>query len=290
MRSRIPDEWFEVEHMSPYERIRTAAEFVKERLGEADTAIVLGSGLGVMTDCLENAVTMQSTEIPGYPVSTVPGHSGTWWKGSIQGKSTFMLQGRVHAYEGIPVQDVVMYVRILKCLGVKTLILTNAAGCANPEWNAGDIMAISDHINLSGLNPLVGPNLDSFGPRFPDMTEAYSRKLRVLASETAASYGIPLREGVYAWFLGPTYETPAEVRMARILGADAVGMSTAPEVIAARHCGMDVLAFSCMTNMAAGLNAQPLNHEEVLEAGLNAGRQMQTLILGVLKKLSSVNE
>ena len=151
-------------------------------------------------------------------------------------------------------------------------------------------MAISDHINLSGLNPLVGPNLDSFGPRFPDMTEAYSRKLRVLASETAASYGIPLREGVYAWFLGPTYETPAEVRMARILGADAVGMSTAPEVIAARHCGMDVLAFSCMTNMAAGLNAQPLNHEEVLEAGLNAGRQMQTLILGVLKKLSSVNE
>ena len=139
MRSRIPDEWFEVEHMSPYERIRTAAEFVKERLGEADTAIVLGSGLGAMTDCLENAVTMQSTEIPGYPVSTVPGHSGTWWKGSIQGKSTFMLQGRVHAYEGIPVQDVVMYVRILKCLGVKTLILTNAAGCANPEWNAGDI-------------------------------------------------------------------------------------------------------------------------------------------------------
>ena len=272
--------------MNTEEHIIRASEMLKRHLGEADTAIVLGSGMGEITSCLENAVSVQCTDIPGYPVSTVPGHSGKWWKGTIQGQGVFIIQGRVHAYEGIPIRDVVMYVRILKCLGVKRLILTNAAGCANAEWNAGDIMVILDHINLSGQNPLVGPNLDSFGPRFPDMTEAYSRKLRALALETAKEQGILLREGVYAWFLGPTYETPAEVRMARILGADAVGMSTVPEVIAARHCGMDVLAFSCLTNMAAGLNKQPLTHSEVLEAAMQGGSRIQTIIIHMLKKLS----
>ena len=182
-------------------------------------------------------------------------------------------------------EDVTLYVRMLSRLGVKTLILTNASGCANSSWNPGEIMALSDHINLSGLNPLVGPNLDAFGPRFPDMTEAYDRKLRLMAHEAADENGILLREGVYAWFLGPTYETPAEVRMAQILGADAVGMSTVPEVIVARHCGIRVLALSCMTNMAAGLGSGLLEHEEVIETADRAGRSMEQLISAVVGKL-----
>lgn len=272
-------------HMSIEARIQHAADAVMKRLGKAETAIVLGSGLGHFSSSLMQAECLASSEIPDYPVSTVPGHAGVWWRGSLSGHPVFMLQGRVHAYEGLSMEDVTLYVRMLSRLGVKTLILTNASGCANSSWNPGEIMALSDHINLSGLNPLVGPNLDAFGPRFPDMTEAYDRKLRLMAHEAADENGILLREGVYAWFLGPTYETPAEVRMAQILGADAVGMSTVPEVIVARHCGIRVLALSCMTNMAAGLGSGLLEHEEVIETADRAGRSMEQLISAVVGKL-----
>lgn len=245
--------------------IHHAADFLKERLGSADIGIVLGSGLGDYVEALENADFVDYRDIPGFPVSTVPGHAGRWWVGMLRGKRVFMMQGRFHAYEGYDLRDVTMYVRVMKLLGVHTLILTNAAGCVNKAWKPGDLMVLNDCINFSGKNPLTGANLDEFGPRFPDMSRAYDRELIRLCHKEADRLGVPLREGVYMWFNGPCFETPAEIRMARILGADAVGMSTVPETIVARHCGMRVMGVSCMTNMAAGILDQPLNHLEVME-------------------------
>ena len=269
------------------QKIEAAASAVEERLGTAGIAIVLGSGLGGFTEQLTDATQMPFSEIPGFPVSTAPGHAGRWWAGNLCGKRVYMLQGCVHAYEGLDLRDVTMYVRMMKILGVQDLILTNACGCACEAWHAGELMMLTDFINLSGLNPLSGPNLDGFGPRFPDMTDAYDRELRSLCRKAAEAEGITLREGVYAWFQGPTYETPAEVRMAMTLGAQAVGMSTVPETIVARHCGIRVLGLSCMTNMAAGLGDGNLNHEEVLQAADGAKENFTRLICHLIGELNS---
>ncbi len=265
------------------ERIQSAADTIRAKLGEAETAIVLGSGLGDHVQAMTDAACLPYAEIPGMPVSTAPGHAGKWWRGTIGGKRVFMLQGRFHLYEGISQEELVIPVRVMKLLGVRTLILTNAAGCANPEWKAGTLMMLTDYINFSGRNPLIGPNMDEFGPRFPDMSEAYSQRLRGIARETADRLGIGLREGVYMLFNGPTSESPAEVRMARLLGADAVGMSTVPETIAAHHCGIEVLGISCLTNMAAGLQKQPLSHEEVQETAARVSGSFRRLLNGIVE-------
>lgn len=220
-----------------------------------------------------------------FPISTVEGHAGKLVIGNFQGKQVVAMQGRFHFYEGYEMNDVTFPVRVMKLLGVKTLIVTNAAGAVNADFNPGDLMLITDHINLSGRNPLMGKNLDDFGPRFPDMSNAYDKDLRNKVKEIANNIGITLQEGVYAMFSGPTYETPAEVRMARILGGDAVGMSTAPEVVVANHCGLKVIGVSCMTNMAAGILDQPLCHEEVMETSNKVKETFIKLMTNIIKNI-----
>ena len=224
-------------------------------------------------------------EIPEFPRSTVPGHAGELWAGRLHGKRVLMMRGRFHAYEGHPLEDLVRPIRVMARLGIKTLILTNAAGAVNTDYAPGDLMLISDFINFSGKNPLIGPNIDELGPRFPDMSRAYDKRLRAIAGEVALKNGISLREGVYAWFNGPTYETPAEIRMVRVMGADAVGMSTVPETIAAVHAGMRVLGISCLTNMAAGILPEPLSHREVMETAERVRDTFRTLLDGVIERL-----
>lgn len=267
------------------EVINTAANAIEAVCGKAEIAVVLGSGLGGYVEALEDAKSLAYSEIPGFPVSTVAGHAGRWWVGTLHGKRVYMMQGRFHAYEGYDLKDVTLPVRVMSNLGVKTLIVTNAAGGVNTSFVPGDLMMINDFINLSGKNPLTGPNLDEFGPRFPDMCYAYDVKLQQLSREVAKDLGIKLQEGVYCWMNGPTYESPAEIRMARTVGADAVGMSTVPETIVARHCGMAVLGFSCITNMAAGILDQPLNHEEVMETGIRVKDTFRALVDGVIKAM-----
>jgi purine-nucleoside phosphorylase len=224
---------------------------------------VLGSGLGAFADALDDRVVIPFDEIPHVPPSTVSGHAGALVVGRAGGVPLAVLKGRIHFYEGRPLADVVFPVRVLGRLGVRALVLTNAAGAINPAYQPGELMILRDHINLLG-NPLVGPNDNELGPRFPDMTEAYDPDLREIAARACAAAGITAHEGVYIAMSGPSYETPAEIRMARTLGADAVGMSTVPEVIAARHVGMRVLALSCLTNLAAGVSRTPLDHRDVL--------------------------
>ena len=264
-------------------RVEGIANLIRERLGEAETAVILGSGLGDQVSALEEGAFAPYAEIPGMPVSTVPGHAGRWWRGTIAGKPVFMLQGRFHYYEGYAPRELVIPIRVMKHLGVKNLILTNAAGCVNTDWQPGDLMVITDFINHSGCNPLIGPNEDTLGPRFPDMSEAFSPALREICAEQARRQGISLRQGVYMMFSGPNYETPAEVRMARILGADAVGMSTVPETLAARHCGIRVLGISCLTNMAAGILQKPLNHQEVQEVASRVSGDFSRLLDAVIR-------
>lgn len=259
-------------------QIQNAADFLRDRVGEAEVGIVLGSGLGEYVDALQGGKYVEYRDIPGFPVSTVPGHAGRWWSGQLHGKRVYMMQGRFHAYEGYALDEVTMYVRMMKLLGVHTLLLTNAAGCVNTAWKPGDLMILTDCINFSGKNPLTGPNEDTFGPRFPDMSRAYDRQLIALCQQQADNLGLTIRQGVYMWFNGPCFETPAEIRMARILGADAIGMSTVPETIVARHCGMRVLGVSCMTNMAAGILDQPLNHEEVMEVANRVKTSFRSLL------------
>lgn len=244
---------------SAFYRIRSLVHTVPS------VGLILGSGLGDFCDTLEDPVVIPFSDIPGFPVSTVEGHTGAFVFGRAQGKYVVALRGRVHYYEGYTPQQIVMPVRVMAKLGVKTLILTNAAGGVDPDWPAGTLMLIKDHINYSGMNPLIGPNLEDLGPRFPDMSDVYSRELREKLKPLAAAEGIRLEEGVYVMFSGPSYETPAEVRFARIMGGDAVGMSTVPEAIAARHCGLQVMGVSCITNLAAGMQATPLDHSEVVE-------------------------
>ena len=266
-------------------RIQTAADAVEEKLGRAEIAIVLGSGLGEFGNELENPREMAYAEIPGFPLSTVPGHAGKLILGTLAGKRLLLMSGRFHSYEGYAMEDVTLPVRVMARLGVKTLILTNAAGGVNIDFRPGTLMMISDFINLSGKNPLTGQNLDAFGPRFPDMTHAYDRALREMTLHAARELDIDLRRGVYCWMNGPCYETPAEIRMARVLGADAVGMSTVPETIVARHCGIRVLGISCITNMAAGVKDQPISHEEVMEVGRQVRGEFTALLRCVIGKL-----
>ena len=267
------------------EKINLAAEAIERAVGKAEIAIVLGSGLGDYADELTDAKAIDYKDIPYFPVSTVQGHKGRWHTGLLHGKRVCMMQGRFHAYEGYDMQDVTMPVRVMQKLGVKTLVVTNAAGGVNLAFHAGDLMLITDVINLAGRNPLIGPNLDEFGPRFPDMTRALDRDLQQLAQDTAIKLNIPLQQGIYCWLSGPTYETPAEIRMVRVLGADAVGMSTVPEIIVARHGGMRVLGISCITNMAAGVLDQPLNHEEVMAMGNKVKDTFQNLLDGVIQAM-----
>ena len=267
------------------EVINNAARAIEEVCGKADIAVILGSGLGGYVEALEDASSISYENIPGFPVSTVPGHAGRWWVGTLHGKRVYMMQGRFHSYEGYDQQTVTLPIRVMSKLGVKTLVVTNASGGVNTSFEPGDLMLIEDFINLSGKNPLTGPNLDEFGPRFPDMCHAYDVELKQLTVNVAKELGIKLQQGVYCWMNGPTFESPAEIRMARVLGADAVGMSTVPETIVARHCGMSVLGLSCITNMAAGLLDQPLNHEEVMETGNRVKDTFRALIDGVIKAM-----
>lgn len=251
----------------------------------SDTAVVLGSGLGDFGNSLRNAAEFPYTSFPDFPVSTVAGHAGKVIIGYAGEKKVIVLSGRFHYYEGYSMQEVVLPVRLMARLGIRNIILTNAAGGINTGFHPGCLMLINDHINLSGNNPLIGRNRDDFGPRFPDMSFAYDRDLMKIAQMTAEEQGIDLKEGVYCMLSGPTYETPAEIRMLRVLGADAVGMSTVPEVIAARHAGMKVLGISCITNMAAGISLAPLVHQEVVETGLRVRGQFAALINGILAKV-----
>lgn len=259
-------------------KLHTAADAIRQAVGEAEIGVILGSGLGDYVDALEDAKYIEYKDIPGFPVSTAPGHAGRWWTGKLHGKRVCMMQGRFHYYEGYDLKDVTMPVRVMALLGVKTLLVTNAAGGVNTDYAQGCLMLISDFINLSGHNPLTGPNLSEFGVRFPDMTHAYDVELMAQCRRAAEKLGVDLKEGVYMWMNGPTYETPAEVRMARILGADAVGMSTVPETIVARHCGIRVLGVSCITNMAAGIIDQPLDEQEVIDTAARVKGTFRALL------------
>jgi purine-nucleoside phosphorylase len=249
--------------------------------------VVLGSGLGAFGDSLDGLVKVPYAEIPHMPVSRVVGHAGNLCFGSVRGVTVVCMQGRVHMYEGHPVSAVVHGVRTMARLGVKCVLLTNAAGGVEPAWSAGDLMLVTDHLNLTGTSPLIGPNDESMGPRFPDMTRAYDAGLQAALREVAAAAGIALREGVYAGLLGPTYETPAEVRMIRGLGAQAVGMSTVAEVIALRHVGIRVGALSCITNLAAGMTSATLNHKEVEETARARRSELLTLLAGWVERAGS---
>ena len=252
--------------MTLQDRITAAAEYILTHTAQRPTVgLVLGSGLGDFADTLENAQRIAYADIPDFPQPTVEGHSGAFVFGTKQGKSVVVLQGRLHYYEGFTQQELTLPIRVLAAIGIKTLVLTNAAGGVNLNYKPGTLMLISDHINYSGANPLIGPNMDEFGPRFPDMSDLYTKALRDRIKDKAQEAGIPLREGVYAMYSGPNYETPAEIRMFRIMGADAAGMSTVPEAIVAGHCGMQVVGVSCVTNMAAGVLPVKLSHEEVTE-------------------------
>ena len=271
--------------MDEMKRIDEAAAKVLAVCGKADIGVILGSGLGDYAEALEDAVKLPYSEIPGFPRSTVAGHAGMWCCGTLYGKRVVMMQGRFHYYEGYGMKDVTLPVRVMQKNGVKTLIVTNAAGGVNLGYHPGELMVIGDIFSMTAQNPLIGPNLDAFGPRFPDMSCAFDKELRALAHECANEQGFALREGVYAQMTGPTYETPAEIRMLRTLGADAVGMSTVPEVIVARHGGMRVLGISCITNMAAGILDQPLNHAEVTETANRVKGQFRNLLDRIIEKM-----
>lgn len=268
------------------ELIRKAAGYITARIGDIPkTALVLGSGLGDFGELLAEKTEIPYVQIPGFPTSTVPGHAGKLIYGNLNGKPLLCLSGRFHFYEGYEMKDVAFYVQVLKTLGVEQLILTNAVGGINTDFKPGDLMLITDHIKFFDTTPLRGKNVEELGPRFFDMSHAYTPALAQTARMAAKEAGIELREGVYAFMPGPCFETPAEIRMLRTLGADAVGMSTVPEVIAAAHCGLQVLGISCVTNMAAGILNQPLRHEEVMETADSVKERFETLVKTVLRKL-----
>jgi purine-nucleoside phosphorylase len=269
--------------MTYLEKIDQAAEYIRRICGGAEIAVVLGSGLGDYAERLTDVKTIPYADIPHFPVSTAEGHAGNWHAGTLFGKRVYVMQGRFHAYEGYSMEEVTMPVRVMARLKVKTLLLTNAAGGVNTSFPQGCLMLIDDVINLSGRNPLIGPNLKEFGPRFPDMTYALDPKLKQLAKEVATRLEIPLQQGVYCWLSGPSYETPSEIRALRVLGVDAVGMSTVPEIIVGRHCGMRVMGVSCITNMAAGILDRELDMYEVIEAGKRVKHIFAQLIDGVIK-------
>lgn len=266
--------------------IADAVVAIRERTSlEPSVGIVLGSGLGGFADELDGPVEIPYGDIPGWPVATALGHAGTLVVGMFRGVPVVVMKGRAHLYEGHPAEKVVFGVRVLGALGVRTLVITNACGGIREGLAPGDLVLVSDHINLQGTSPLAGPNDDSLGPRFPDMTGAYDPALRAAAHEAADRLGEPLAEGVYAAWLGPAFETPAEIRMIRTLGGDLVGMSTVPEVLAARHMGLRCLAVSCVTNMAAGILPEPLDAEHVLAVGAAAQGRLTALLGELLPRL-----
>jgi purine-nucleoside phosphorylase len=269
--------------------MQTAAQVVRQRTALCPSlGIVLGSGLGAFAESLPEAAHIPYAELPGLPVSTAVGHAGKLVVGKANGFPVAVMSGRFHLYEGYSPQQTVAGIRLFHQLGIRRVALTNASGSINPTLGKGRLVLISDHINLQGSNPLTGPNDDSLGPRFPDMTEAYSKQLRSIARQAAEKLGINLGEGVYAALLGPSYETPAEIRYLRTIGADLVGMSTAAETIAANHCGMQVLGISCVTNVAAGLGEGKLHHEEVLEAGKSSAAMFISLLNELTQRLSDL--
>ena len=272
--------------MDLYSRADHAARTIRARIKQQPrVAIVLGSGLGGFAEEFEQAVTIPYQEIPGFVTSTAQGHAGSLVVGVVEQMPLLAMQGRVHYYEGYSLEEVTFPVRTFKLLGIDTLILTNAAGGVDVQLNQGALMVISDHLNLMGVNPLRGPNDERFGPRFPDMSEVYSRELQELVVEEAKEIGVTVRRGIYAALAGPSYETPAEIHMLRSFGADAVGMSTVPEAIVGRHMGMKLLGISCITNMAAGISEQPINHEEVMETGERVRTTFTQLLRRVIKNL-----
>jgi purine-nucleoside phosphorylase len=269
-----------------FEQVEEAAAAVRSRCGMLpQTAIVLGSGLGDFAETLQESVAMPYEALPHWPASAVVGHAGRLVVGSVAGKRIAALAGRVHLYEGHDLATVVFATRVMGRLGVTRIILTNAAGGINTGFAQGALMIIDDHINLLGNNPLVGPNEDRFGPRFPDMSEVYSQRLRGIADDAARERGVAVSHGVYVAVQGPSYETPAEIRHFRSIGADAVGMSTVPEAIAARHMGMEVLGISCITNMAAGVLPQPLVHDEVIATARRVRGSFISLLEGIVERL-----
>ena len=272
--------------MTYYDQVAHAADAVRARVAHVpDVAIVLGSGLGAYAGSLGDAVTLPYGTLPHWPVSRVVGHDGQLVVGTSRGRRIAALAGRVHLYEGHDARTVTFAVRVLGLLGVKTLVVTNAAGGINTGFSQGALMVIDDHVNLTGANPLVGENEDRFGARFPDMTEVYSSRLRGIADEAGRALGLRLPHGIYVALLGPSYETPAEIRYLRTIGGDAVGMSTVPEAIAARHMGLEVLGVSCITNMAAGVLARPLDHAEVMETARRVRGQFIALLEGIVERL-----
>ena len=275
-----------IEPTSLYERVEHAVRTIRARwMEEARIGLVLGSGLGAFADDCEDSVVIPYEEIPGFARSTVEGHTGQMVLGRCAGVPIVVMQGRFHFYEGYEMDAVTFPVRTLGLLGVKSVVLTNAAGGLNNTFTQGSLMLISDHLNLMGVSPLRGPNDERFGPRFPDMTEVYDREYQEIAAKEAQAMGIELRRGVYAALAGPSYETPAEIRMLRALGADAVGMSTVPEAIVARHLSLKVLGISCITNLAAGVLDAPINHAEVIETGERVRATFTDLLRRVIPKL-----
>ena len=270
-----------------YEQYAASAEAIRAHIGSfrPRVLLILGSGLGALGDTVETPVTVPYSEVPHMKFSTAPGHKGQFLFGRLAGCDVAVMQGRLHAYEGWSFADAAYPVRVARLLGAETLIVTNAAGAVNVDFQAGDIMLITDHIKLFGDSPLRGTNVSEFGPRFPDSTHIYTPALQAIARKAAENLSIPLREGVYMYFPGPQYETPAEIRAARLLGADVVGMSTVPEAIAARHCGMSVLGFTLCTNMAAGVLDKPLSGEEVIEAGNAAAPRFSALVRACLERV-----
>ena len=270
--------------MQQYEE---SAQAIRARLNGfvPKVAMVLGSGLGFLGDQVENPIAIDYHHIPHFKASTAPGHKGRLVCGMLDGQAVAVMQGRMHHYEGYSFEEITFAVRVLYLLGCRTLIVTNAAGCVNTQWQPGDLMLITDQIKLFSESPLRGPNLSQFGTRFPDSSHLYTPRLQQLAREQAQSLGLTLREGVYFYCYGPQYETPAEVRAIRLLGGDAVGMSTAPEVITAGHCGMQVLGFTLVSNLAAGILDQPLSEQEVLDAAEACKDKFSRLVLECLGRL-----
>lgn len=272
--------------MNYTDKINESAVFLESKItSKPRVGIILGSGLGGLADLIEDPTSIDYEEIPNFPISTVEGHAGRLVFGKLQGIDVVAMQGRFHYYEGYQIHDVVFPVRVMIGLGIDTLIVTNAAGGVNESFKPGDLMIINDHINYAGVNPLIGKNLDNRGPRFVDMTWAYNKDLINVAKNSARKLALDVKEGVYMWFSGPTYETPAEIKLASILGADAVGMSTVPEVIIANHEGVRVLGISCITNMAAGILDQPLDHNEVVETSLKVKDQFQNFVMDIIKNI-----
>jgi len=266
------------------QKIDKTVEFLKSKIDYVpEIAIILGSGLGKLADLIEDAKIIPYEEIPNFPRTTVAGHEGKLIFGTIKNRRVVAMKGRFHYYEGNEMDSVVYPIRVFRRLGIGNLIVTNAAGGINTGFKPGDLMLITDHISLFCENPLRGENINDLGPRFPDMTVAYDKNLRALALESAGKLGIDLKSGIYSYCKGPSYESPAEIRALRNMGADAVGMSTVPETIVARHMGMRVLGISCITNMAAGILDQPLNHEEVMETGKQAEKKFSELVCAIIE-------